>query len=438
MRTVYQLVIKEILRFINEKTAMLLTFIVPVVLIIIFGNIFGGHGGTRGKANLILVNQSESELAKLIEAKLDSSASLRIIKDYSTENSETRIPYTEETAKDHIEKGKISAAIVLPEGFFTDTSSSLKFKFYYDPKNEIESALIQGAIQETVMSQVGGIIPVLMMRKAKKELGDKNFLSFSNDIKKTVSRNFGVNIDSLNFWQDNLEERMLKTTAENDSANVFKELVEFESKQLVGVDVSNPGLARSVGGVAIMFLLFTLTAVANSFFEEKSEGTLKRLLCMPVKRSQILWSKYIYSMLLGIIQLLVLFTSAWMIFGLDIFSNFLNLFIVIIASAAAAVSFGMIITTFAKSINQANGMSTLLILLMSAIGGAWFPIFLLPDWMQSLAKGTLTYWSVEGFIQVLWRGADFSAIAFNILILFSIAVIINFYSLIRFRQGKVF
>jgi ABC-2 type transport system permease protein len=75
---------------------------------------------------------------------------------------------------------------------------------------------------------------------------------------------------------------------------------------------------------------------------------------------------------------------------------------------------------------------------MSAVGGAWFPIFLLPDWMQSIARGTLTYWAVEGYIQVLWRGADFAAIAFNILILFSIAFIINFYSLIRFRQGKGF
>ena len=125
-------------------------------------------------------------------------------------------------------------------------------------------------------------------------------------------------------------------------------------------------------------------------------------------------------------------------YAYDIYSNLLNLMIVIIASSAAAVSFGMLITSFAKSINQASGLSTLLILVMSAVGGAWFPIFLLPEWMQSLARGTLTFWSVEAFIQVLWRGAGFSGIAINILILLSIAFIINFYSLLRFRKGKVF
>ena len=438
MKTVYRLIQKEFIRFINDKPAMLLTFIVPIILIIIFGNIFGGHGGSaRGKADLILVNESKSELAKYIEEKLDSTETLRIIKDYSEEFSEVKISYTEEIAKDHIKKGKISSAIILPEDFFTDTSSSLKFKFYYDPKNEIESAMVQGAVQQTIMSQVGGVMPMLLMRQAKKQLGEKQFLNFDEDVKKTISENFGVEIDSLTSFESNLEKSAV-SSSRNDSANVFANLVKFESEQLVGAEIKNSGLTRSVGGVALMFLLFTLTASANSLFEEKSEGTLNRLLCMPVKRSHILWSKYIYAMILGTFQLLVLFSFGWLIFGLDIFSNFLNLLFVIIAAAAAAVSFGMVITSFAKNINQASGLSTLLILVMSAIGGAWFPIFLLPDWMQSIAKGTLTYWAIEAFVQVLWRNADFSAIALNILILLSIAFIINFYSLIRFRKGKVF
>ena len=60
MKTVSKLIHKEITRFINDKPAMLLTFVVPIFLIIIFGNIFGGSGGSRGKANLILVNESNS------------------------------------------------------------------------------------------------------------------------------------------------------------------------------------------------------------------------------------------------------------------------------------------------------------------------------------------------------------------------------------------
>lgn len=437
MKTVYILVKKEIIRFVNDKTAMMLSFFVPIVLMTIFGNIFGGHGGYRGRANLIVVNNSNSEVADFIEAKLDSNESLRIIKSYSEEFSEKQIPYTEKSAIENIKKGKESAALIMPEDFFTDTSTSVNFKYYFDPKNEIESNLIQGMVQQTIMTQAGGLFPVLMMRKAREKIGENKFFNLSDDIKKTISENFDVNPDSLSFLEGEFESKLLNSNL-GDSSNMVSGIVNFDSEQLVGAEIQNSGLTRSIGGIAIMFLLFTLTAASNSLFEEKSEGTLNRILCMPVKRSQILWSKYIYSMLLGVVQLLILFLFAWMVFNLDIFSNFINLIIVIIAASAAAVSFGMLITSFAKSISQASGLSTLLILAMSAVGGAWFPIFLLPDWMQSLARGTLTFWSVEAFIQVLWRHSDFSGIALNILILLSIAFIINFYTLLRFRNGKVF
>ena len=48
--------------------------------------------------------------------------------------------------------------------------------------------------------------------------------------------------------------------------------------------------------------------------------------------------------------------------------------IVILASASAAVAFGMIITAYSKSLAQANGIATLFILIMSALGGSWFPV----------------------------------------------------------------
>ena len=186
-----------------------------------------------------------------------------------------------------------------------------------------------------------------------------------------------------------------------------------------------------------MFLLFSLTGASTSLFEERSEGTLKRLLCMPIKRTHILWSKYIYTMLLGIVQLYVLFIFSWLLFKVDVFSNFGNLFIVIAASSAAAVSFGMLITSMANSLSQASGLSTLFILMMSAIGGSWFPITLLPDWMQTISKMTLTYWSVEAFLQVLWRHSSFSGIATNVLVLLSIAFVVNYYSLLRFKRKGI-
>ena len=442
MKTIFKLIVKDFIRFKKDKAAVVLTFLVPMVLILIFGFIFGGNDGPRGKAQIILVNESNSIVARMIEEKLDSSKSIQPVKTYKSEANHKQVNFDEATAIQWVKEGKISAAVVMPKDFFSDTSSSLKFKFYYDPKSEIESAIIQGNIQQIIMTQSARLMPVLMQRKALNYLGKDSTTHLLKSMGNIAEKYFHVSADSFINRLTKVDSARLyssaKDTGSTSENNFMSDLIKFDSEQVVGVNVTNPGLTRTVGGWAMMFMLFSLTGAATSLFEEKQEGTMKRLLCMPITRTQILWEKYLYTLILGIIQLLVLFIFSWMLFSIDIFSNFGNLLVVIIASASTAVAFGMLITSFAKTLGQVSGMSTLLILVISAIGGSWFPTSLLPGWMQVASKATLTYWSVEAFLQVLWRQASFVAILPNVAILLLMALVVNSYSIIRFKRGQIF
>lgn len=440
MKNIIRLFKKDLIRFVNDKTSILLTFLVPAVLIIIFGNIFGGSGGSRGKAKVIFVNNSNTEIAKIIETKLDSSSSIELIKKYRIEETDSVVDFSETKAIENIKGGKRAAAVILPEDFLSDTSITMNIKFYYDPRNEIESSIIQGAIQRTIFTQLPQIFPSLLTRQANDLLGTDEGEGFRSDMAEVISDYFGVPKDSiLAFTSKEISSsNFMNESSDSSSESFIDNLIKFDSVQLVGQDIKNPQVTRIVGGWAIMFLLFTLSAIATSLFEEKQEGTLKRLLCMPVTRTEILLSKYFFSMIMGIIQLMVLFLFSWAIFDVEIFANFFNLVIVIIISASAAVSFGMIITSHATSISQANGIATLLILVMSAVGGSWFPTFLFPDWLQVVSKFTLTYWSVEAFQQILWRQAELSSITFNLIVLIIISFVFNFYAIARFNRGKIF
>ena len=159
---------------------------------------------------------------------------------------------------------------------------------------------------------------------------------------------------------------------------------------------------RSVGGWAMMFLLFSLSGAATSLFDEKKAGIFQRLLSAPVRRTQILWSKYLFGMLVGLVQLGVLFLAGHLLFGIDIATNLGNLFLICFAASTACVAFGMLLAAIAPTAAAANGLGTFLILTMSAIGGAWFPTSFMPEFIQHLSKLTIVYWSIEGFIQVLW------------------------------------
>jgi len=207
---------------------------------------------------------------------------------------------------------------------------------------------------------------------------------------------------------------------------------------LVGQQLTNPWATRSVGGWAMTFLLFTLTAASASLFEEKNSGVMLRLLTSPVSRVHILWSKYLFNMVLGIAQLLFMFIAGWLLFDVDIFSNFFNLMLIIVAAATACTSFGMLLAAFSTTRQQAQGLGTLLILTMSAIGGAWFPTSFMPSSIQFFSKLTIVYWSMDGFLQVLWRGVDTSGILLHVAILFGTAALVNVISVRQFRKGDIF
>ena len=143
-------------------------------------------------------------------------------------------------------------------------------------------------------------------------------------------------------------------------------------------------------------------------------------------------------MSLGIIQLMFMFMFGCIMFQIDIFTNIFNLMLIIIAASVACTALGMLIAAFSQTRQQANGLGTLLILSMSAIGGAWFPTSFMPSTIQFFSKLTVVYWSIDGFMEVLWRGVGFTAIVPHLLVLFGIGGIFNIVSVRQFKKGHIF
>ena len=217
---------------------------------------------------------------------------------------------------------------------------------------------------------------------------------------------------------------------------MFSRMVDFRSTQLVGTEVANPNATRSVGGWAMMFLLFTLSGFSNALIDERRNAVFMRVLAAPFSRAHILYSRYIFGTLLGVAQMIVLFIAGRLLFNIDILSNAGNLLLVIVLSAAAATGFGMLIAAFSKSVAQASAVAMMLILSMSTVGGAWFPTSLMPSYIQMLGKFSIVYWSISGFMAVLWRGSTFIEILPILCVLAGIAAFVIGLSMWKFSRTK--
>ena len=436
MKQIYRLLKSSYRIFWNDKVSVALTFIVPLVLMSIFGAVFGGSGSGPQGIRLAVLNQSTSPVAKSIESTLDTIKAFQVIKSFKIDSGKA-VSFDTLSIQEYVRNGKAAAALVLPLDTYADTSVGLYVKFYYDPKNDMEMQTVRGLIQQVVFSQFPSVMAQSALRQAERYLGIKPGGAFNRSMASLVHKYFKV--DTNIILHPKLSDFKI---AGNDSTgggtNFFNNIVRIENQQLIGKEMKNPWATRSVGGWGIMFLMFTLTATSSSLFDERRSGVLMRMLTSPVSRTHILWNKYIFNMSLGIIQLLFMFMFGWLMFQVDIFSNFFNLMLIIIAASVACTALGMLIAAFSQTRQQANGLGTLLILSMSAIGGAWFPTSFMPSSIQFFSKLTVVYWSIEGFMEVLWRGVGFISIVPHLTILFGIGAILNIISVRQFRKGHIF
>jgi ABC-2 type transport system permease protein len=168
--------------------------------------------------------------------------------------------------------------------------------------------------------------------------------------------------------------------------------------------------AQSVGGIAVMMLMFGMVACGSTLLRERETGTLRRLLASPMPAAGLLLGKFAFTFAVGFVQLMFLFALGEAAFGIGIFRDPATLLIHSLAVTAAVSSFGVLVAAWARTLKQAEGVSTLVILVMSCLGGSWFPLqaFAVPAPVEIAMKSTLTHWAVSGYQGMLWHGLSWT------------------------------
>ena len=174
--------------------------------------------------------------------------------------------------------------------------------------------------------------------------------------------------------------------------------------------------------------------MAASLLREMRSGTAQRLLLMGATAGEILVSKLGYSVILGTIQLIAMMIYGWLIFGLQIFDHIPALLVMIMVTSLTMSSVGLIISAFSRTEEQAGGWQVVLILSMSAIGGAMFPSFLLPDFIKAISKVTPVFWAMQGFNDIFWRDQGLIGIALECGICLGMATLMTAIAIIVFKR----
>lgn len=196
-------------------------------------------------------------------------------------------------------------------------------------------------------------------------------------------------------------------------------------------------LVQSVAGTSVMMLLFSVAGIGGSLLDEKEDGMLKKLLCSPIPPNYILLGKLVYANIISIIQLTIMFVYAKLVFGLDIMHHIPSLVLMILSIAYACAGFGLVLASFAKTRQQVQGYSTIIVLVMSCIGGSMIPLFVMPEIIKKIAVFSVNYWGIQGVFDIFWKLLPITNITFlsKVFVLLCIGSFLNFLALLMFRRN---
>ena len=388
---------KDLILFFHDQRSVIITFLLPVILISLFAFAYGSIGAYDGRSEpvkLLVTDLDQTSSSKKIIHKIDSLEDIRTIASDSIKSTELVI------------KGKYACALIIYKGFqdSLEAGNATPVELVYDRSREMEIGILQQNLISTLMSSTGEII-----------------------VKKSIEKYLEDQFPALD---KKIRDNIIKTAIKEDN---IAPAIKWTS--VVGIkNDTKLGLIQAVAGTAILMLLFSVAGVGTSILEEKENGTINRLLYSPLKGSTILYGKMLFAFFISILQLTAMFLFAWLIFNMDLSVNIPGLILMIIATSFAVSSIGIFLAAIAKTRQQAQNLSTIIILVMSAIGGSMIPLFIMPSILQKIALLSVNYWGIQGFYDLFWRVLPLQDILPKIAILISIGIIMTLASTQLFKK----
>jgi len=405
-----KIAIKDLRIFLRDKKAVLLSFLLPIALITLFGLAFGGLGNNNTKqkpVSIFIADLDSTTISKDIISKLGKLEEINLS------------PITFELGKSEIMDGNKLAMLVFYQGFAdsVEAGNQEPIELFYDEAREMEAGLVQYALISNLMEILGS---QTMKKKIIKSVNSR-YPDIDPGIMASIEEEIGMQFESGDDGESggNMMDKMGGLT-----------ITSLSRKKEV-----NWVLIQSFAGTAVMMLLFSVAAMGSSILGEREDGTLKRLLYSPINPLDIMFGKMINAIIISSIQLIVMLIYSTLVLGLDLGSNFFYLFLVIVATAFACSGFGIFIAAISSSRKQAEGLSTIIILIMSAIGGSMIPIFFMPAFMQKMAAISVNYWAIQSFYDVLGRDAEFIPLITKVGVLLLIGTIMSLISAMLFKRN---
>ncbi|MBM3963737.1 MAG: ABC transporter permease [Planctomycetes bacterium] len=383
----------------NNRSELLLTFVVPILFFSIFAMIFGARGSSTSgtpRIKVALANDSDSWVAK--------RASELLLEQHSLQFADQNRSVPRSKAEDWVRRGMVSAAIVFGPAASpaADTASeSVQHSEAAQHSEKLPRIEVLSDSYDQVASQV---MIALVQRAVMTAAAERN-----RDL--AIKRQQQVTLASATVPES------MSPFSNTPTPQEVAEPPSIQSVDILGKKKANPVIAMYAAGIAVMFLLFSATTASGSLLEERENSTLDRLLCSRLTMDQLLLGKWAFLTIIGMLQMTLMFSWGALVFGIDLARHWEGFIAMTLVTAGAAASFALFLASMCKTRTQLGWVSTIVILTMSALGGSMVPRYLMSESIQRVGLLTFNAWALEGFNKIFWRELHLRDIELELVVL---------------------
>jgi len=399
MKKLFLIGIKDLKLIVRDRAALTFMLLAPFLLTIGMGFVTGRFSGSSSGLSdvpVIIVNLDQEQLGDAL-ADVFSSEELADLME-PTASSDP------EAARRLIDEDQAAAAVIIPKGF---TRSIIPLSSF-DQLN-VESGIIPA---EGTMFDPNAVQP----EAVKIEVYTNPSRPTSSGVVKAIVDEFISRVEEgrtsgmtsvVQLMQNGF---LNPQNAEGEVRKLFEDVDQTASTAIIlktdkeGADaVEFDILAYMAPGMALLFLMYTVSHGGRSILAERSQGTLPRLLVSPTSTTQVLGGKVLGIFLTGVAQVGILILASTIFFGVK-WGDTAGLVVLILAAVFGATGWGMLITALARTPAQVGSIGSAAMLIFGILGGSFIRLEQMPPFVQTISKITPNAWGLDGFTTLALGG----------------------------------
>lgn len=410
----FALLKKDLRLVLADRRSLIINIVVPVALASFMGYLFAPRDKPASKLTVAIVDLDGSETSQ------------RLLSAIKSEQTMTAKEEPLRTARRLLEEGKLAAVIVLPKGLgdkmglkalFSDNKPVINL--LTDPSRSLDAQMIKGILTKLVMQEVGRAFGnrkegILDLKDAAEEV---DRMEGSEDEKAGWRAFFNAGIKALELSGEE------GSSTAGERRGSFQMPVVIKKKSVLRKGGRFNSYSHSFAGMMVMYILFVAMQGGTFIIDERSRGTWRRLRSTPVHRWNLLLSKTCTVCIQAIITALAVYLFGWLIFDVKITGSMAGFFSMVFFSSLAVSGFALLLMGIGRTNSQVSGYGTFAVLLLSFLGGAWFPVWIMPEWLRSVSLAIPTRWMMDGLYATTWRGLGFESVLMPLAVLLAFAVV---------------